>query len=131
MKPESIPRLSAALFFLLLAALLVLTYYPDLPDTKIRVRGEWFRLDYIGHLGFYAALTVSFLVWRAGWRKRVSNKLLIFTLLGGFALGSLTELTQLAVPGRSMNPVDLLYNCLGILAGIMVTRIVSVIKNYR
>jgi VanZ family protein len=110
-------KLFAVLFFTWLAALLALTYYPDFPNLKLRVRDEWFRLDYLGHLGFYAVLTALFLLWRTGWRKKVSLKLLILTILSGFVLGALTELTQLAIPGRSMNPVDLVYNCAGILVG--------------
>ena len=117
MKQKTTTRLPAAVFFTLLAALLILTYYPDMPDARVRVRGEWFRLDYLGHLGFYAALTASFLVWRAGWRKKVPGKLLLLTILAGLVFGIMTEFTQSFVPGRFYNPIDMVYNCAGILAG--------------
>ena len=108
----------AILFFALLAILLVLTYYPDLPDMKVKVNDEWFRLDYIGHLGFYAAIAAAFLTWQAGWRSKIHGKLLFFTILGGIILGIATEYSQLAIPGRSFNPFDMMYNCLGILVGV-------------
>ena len=117
MKPETTTRLSAVVFFALLAALLTLTYYPDLPDARIRVRDEWFRLDYLGHLGFYAALTASFLIWQTGWRKKVPGKLLLLTILAGLVFGVITEFTQSLVPGRFFNLFDMMYNGLGVLAG--------------
>jgi len=119
----------AFLFFTLLGALLALTYYPDLPDVKLRIKDEWFRLDYIGHLGFYAAITASFLIWRAGWRNKIPGKLLIFTLFGGFNLGVGTEISQIAVPGRSFNAFDMAYNCIGILVGV--AAVVAISRNVR
>jgi len=110
-------RFFAVLFFSWLAVLLVLTYWPDLPDIKVRFRGEWFRTDYLGHLGFYTVLTALFLLWRTGWRRKVSTKLLILTIIGGLLLGTLTEITQLFIPDRAMNPTDLVYNSVGILLG--------------
>jgi VanZ family protein len=111
-------NISAILFFLLLATLLVLTFWPDMPDVKIRIRNEWFRLDYTGHLGFYALTTVSFLLWRTGWRGKISLKMAILTIIVGIALGILTEFVQRAVPGRSFNPLDMTYNCLGVIAAV-------------
>jgi uncharacterized membrane protein AbrB (regulator of aidB expression) len=108
----------AIIFFTLLGLLLALTYYPDLPDMKIKVKDEWFRLDYIGHLGFYAAIAAAFLTWRAGWRSKIPGMLLFLTILGGFILGTATEYSQLAIPRRSFNPFDMMYNCLGILVGV-------------
>ncbi len=108
----------AILFFTLLAALLALTYYPDLPDLKVRVKGEWFRLDYIGHLGFYAAISASFITWRTGWRGKIPGILIFFTILAGTVTGIITEFSQLAIPGRSFNPVDMAYNFAGVLVGV-------------
>jgi VanZ family protein len=111
-------KIFGAIFFLWFATLLVLTYYPDFPTLKIRIRHEWFRLDYIGHFGFYAVLTMLFLFWQTGWRQRFRMKLLAITLIAGICLATITELTQFFIPGRTMNPMDLMYNCLGIVAGI-------------
>jgi VanZ family protein len=110
-------KIFAILFFLWLSALLVLTYYPNFPELKVRIRHEWFRLDYLGHFGFYMVLVALFIFWQNGYRQKVPGKLLLLTITGGLLLAALTELTQLVIPGRSMNPFDLIYNCLGIAAG--------------
>jgi VanZ family protein len=117
--------LFAILFFTWLTALLVLTYYPDLPDLKVQVRKEWFRLDYIGHMGFYAGLTALFLTWQAGWRAKIPGRLMLWTILCGIVLGTATELSQLAIPGRSFNPVDMACNYAGTLAGVVVVYALS------
>lgn len=117
--------LFAILFFSLLGALIFLTYYPDMPDMKVRIRNEWFRLDYFGHMGFYAALTASFLIWRTGWRGKVNPLFLLWTIFGGVVLGVVTELTQSFIPGRSSNPVDLIYNIAGILTGAAAVYLIS------
>ena len=112
--------ISAIIFFLLLGTLLTLTYYPNLPDMKVKVNDDWLRLDYVVHLGFYAAIVSSFLVWQAGWRKKISWKLLIPTLLVGLLVGIFTEYTQQSISGRSFNPLDMLYNCVGVVIGAVV-----------
>jgi VanZ family protein len=112
--------ISAILFFTLLAALIALTYWPDMPDVKLRIRHEWIRLDYIGHLGFYAAVAFSFILWRVGWRKKIPLLLLVLTLAAGIALGIVTEYSQQLIPGRSFNPMDMLYNCVGVTVGVVV-----------
>jgi VanZ family protein len=113
-------RLFAILFFTWLAVLLLLTYYPNLPEMKIRVRNDWFRLDYLGHFGFYAGLIALFLTWQAGWRAKIPGRLITWTIIGGLMLGTATEFSQLAIPGRHFNPVDMACNYAGILVGIAV-----------
>ncbi len=39
-------------------------------------------------------------------------------LIGGLVLAIVTEFSQLAIPGRSFNPVDMACNFAGILAGV-------------
>ena len=115
----------AILFFTLLGTLLALTYYPDLPDLKVRIKDEWFRLDYIGHLGFYTAVGASFLIWRTGWRNKIPGLLYFYTISGGIFLGIVTEISQLAIPGRSFNPVDMACNCIGIFVGVAMVYVLS------
>jgi VanZ family protein len=116
----------AVLFFAWLIALLVLTYYPNLPEMKIRVHKDWFRLDYLGHFGFYAGLMILFLRWQAGWRTKISRKLLLLSLFGGLVLGALTEFTQLVIPGRSFNPVDMACNIVGTVVGVVIVYVLSI-----
>jgi VanZ family protein len=112
-------HLLTGLFFVWLIALLVLTYYPDLPETDVRIGDAWFRTDYMGHAGFYGILVLLFLLWQRAYRKFLNKRFIIWTLAGGILLGAFTEVTQHFIPGRSFNPFDLMYNCLGIVCGIV------------
>jgi VanZ family protein len=109
----------AVLFFTWLAALLVLTFYPHLPNMKIRVMDEWFRLDYIGHAGFYAGLSALFLLWQTGWRGRIPGMLIFWTILGITLLGTGNEFVQRGIPGRSFNTIDMACNFAGTIIGVV------------
>ncbi len=108
-------KILAVLFFAWLAALLTLTYWPNMPEVEIK--REWFRTDYLGHFGFYAVLLLLFLLWQKSRKGSLSNAYLLQMVLAGIALGAFTEVTQHMIPGRSLNPIDLMYNCLGTVAG--------------
>jgi VanZ family protein len=108
-------RLLATLFFTWLIALLALTYWPNMPEMDIEEK--WFRTDYLGHFGFYAMLVIFFLLWQRGRNRKVTIRTIVLAGLGGIALGAITEFSQLFIPDRTLNPVDMLFNCLGIVAG--------------
>jgi len=108
----------AAIFFSWLAALLILTYYPNL--TEMNDRNGWFRTDYLGHFGFYAVLVFFYLLWQAARRDGISGTYILQVSLAGIAFGAFTEISQQLIPGRSLNPFDMIYNCLGIIAGAVV-----------
>ena len=110
-------RLLAALFFGWLVALLALTYWPNLGAGNPPDKG--LRTDYIGHFGFYAVLIVFFLLWQRFRGKKISTGYILQVALVGILLGALTEFTQQLVPGRSLNPLDMLFNCTGIVAGAL------------
>lgn len=100
--------------------LLILTFWPNMPDTEVRVGKEWFRTDYLGHAVFYAVLIGLFLLWQHRGKGRTGRRFLVITAAAGLAFGLLTEATQHFIPGRSLNPFDLMYNCIGIISGILV-----------
>ena len=108
-------QLLAALFFAWLTALLALTYWPNMPEVEIKK--EWFRTDYLGHFGFYALLLLFYLLWQKARRGKVTAAFILQSAMAGVVLGGLTEVSQHLVPGRSLNPLDLMFNCLGIVAG--------------
>lgn len=89
------------------------------------IRDEWFRLDYIGHAGFYALLILFFLLWQKSAGKMLRARFILLAATFGILFGALTEATQYFIPGRSVNPFDLMYNCLGIVAGILVYLLVN------
>ena len=108
-------------FYAWLIALLILSYYPKLPTTKIEIGDEIIRLDYIGHLIFYAVLIVLFLLWKADSEFKTSKRIFIFSLLVGLIFASINEILQLFIPERTFNPLDMIYNCLGIILGALFT----------
>lgn len=110
-------KLLAFLFFTWLAALLALTYWPNLHDVEVKVGDEWWRTDYLGHFGFYLLLVLFFLVWQRARGKEVTSNYILMVALAGVAFGAITEFTQQLTPGRSLNPFDMMYNCLGVVAG--------------
>ena len=117
MSPSAKRRFLAALFFAWLIALLALTYWPGLGAAQPPEKG--LRTDYIGHFGFYALLILFFLLWQHFRGKKVTTGYILQVALIGVLLGATTEITQQLVPGRSLNPVDMLFNCLGIAAGAL------------
>ncbi len=49
----------------------------------------------------------------------------VLVVAGVVALGAGIEIAQLYVPGRSSDIVDFMVNCLGVLAGIVLARVLS------
>ena len=120
------------LFWFWLIALLFLTYTPTLPNPKIELDdGQYLRLDYVGHLVFYAVLVVLLFLWKRNYiasRKRVLYGFIVILLVGvGFAI--LNEVFQQYIPGRTYNPLDMFYNALGIVVGVIVAMVVKVTSN--
>jgi VanZ family protein len=105
----------AVFFFAWLIALLALTYWPDMPHIKPDEE-KGFRIDYLGHFGFYTLLLYTFLLWQRFRGRNITVNFITQAVLIGLVLGVSTELTQQFIPGRSLNPLDLMFNCLGIVA---------------
>jgi len=99
------------IFFLVWYSLiLVLSVIPDnSPDTIEIISYEW-RLDYPKHLIVFLPLGFSLLRI-----KPESNILFIFI---GLIVGALPELIQYFIPYRAFNPLDVVSNILGLLAGV-------------
>jgi len=86
---------------------------------KIEMDGFEIRLDYIIHFSAYFILVLLYLLWLG--IKGPGKKILFFLLsvLGGFVISSLIEGIQIFIPGRMYNPVDILYNCVGVTTGVL------------
>ncbi len=106
-------------FWIWLAVLLFLTYFPQLPTAELEIGDEIFRLDYLGHLIFYFVLIVLFILSRLEILYNKFNKLLLFSLFAGIVFATLTELSQKYIPGRTYNIFDLVYNCMGVFLGLV------------
>ena len=103
--------LSRAGFALCLVAICVLSLLPseEMPDVRLS--------DKIGHLVAYGALAVLALL---SYRRRTARWPTFWALI---ALGTLLELAQLWVPGRSSELLDLAMNYLGVIAGVIGMRL--------
>ncbi len=112
-----------ARYFLVLWILLIILFssLPRLPEINIKTDNFSLRVDYIIHLLEYGSLTFfTILTFAPAEVKLLARKVLIvFISLLFFAMAD--EFHQLIIPGRSFNPVDLIFNVLGIMGGIIIT----------
>ncbi|MCD4769226.1 MAG: VanZ family protein [Bacteroidales bacterium] len=110
-------------YFLVLWIILIILFssLPKLPDINIKTDNFSLRIDYIIHLLEYGSLTFfTILTFAPAEVKLVARKVLIvFISLLLFAMAD--EFHQLIIPGRTFNPVDLLFNALGIIGGTIIT----------
>jgi VanZ family protein len=84
----------------------------------VNIDSNWIRIDYLEHFFVFFVLTILFLV--GYFNPAGKNKLSRFLPLSGIILyGLLSELVQLAVPGRAFNMVDFYYNLGGITGGVV------------
>jgi VanZ family protein len=101
----------------------VVSSLPNIPTQEINIWDEPFRLDYLEHFGVFYILSAIYVAWKAdkksvfSFRKHFSSLL----LLGIFAI--LDEIHQIWIPGRAYNPLDLIYNLSGLIAGILLTKL--------
>ena len=51
-------------------------------------------------------------------QKEISKGIIVFSLLLGLLLGIADELHQIYIPSRRFNPVDMTYNCIGVITGV-------------
>ena len=81
--------------------------------------GSIFRLDYLEHFAVFFILG-SLYVLRTKLQLKISEISLLITY------ATFTETIQLIVPGRTFNPMDLVYNILGLIFSIT---LINKIKN--
>lgn len=110
-------------FWFCLTLILIVSSVPKLPDPSIELQSFdlIIRIDYILHFLQYAILGGLFVLWQGLRNKEFTNRTLIITLFIGIAFASLDEYHQLYIPGRRFNPVDMFYNCLGVISGLTLT----------
>lgn len=116
-------KVFAISFWLWLAIILFITLVPQSHKVIKTNSNSFFRLDYTIHFFVYFSLSVLFIFWRINQWFRISTKELIWYVLAGIAVCSITELLQLYIPGRTFNKIDLLFNIFGILTGIISTKL--------
>lgn len=109
-------RIFRILFYVWMAALLLLSSLPNIGKPEVEWLSDFtIRLDYLFHFGAYGLLTLLYcLVYFFKEQKfflRHRMKLAFLLLM----LATADEFHQLLIPGRTFNPLDLLFNTLGVL----------------
>ena len=107
-----------AFFWIWLIFILVISSTPKLPDLKLQLDESVIRIDYIIHFIEYFLLVGFFLIWRIKINLNPTILIILLTLLIGMATGLVDEFHQKIITGRTYNPIDMLSNFLGVIAGV-------------
>ena len=106
-------------FWLWLFFILVISSTPNLPDLKFNIDESTIRIDYAIHFIEYFLLVSFFLIWRIKINLNPTILIILLTLLIGMATGFVDEFHQKIITGRTFNPIDMLSNFLGVIAGVV------------
>jgi len=95
----------------------VIFYLSSIPD--LRLQGELASFDFVlrklGHVSVFAILMIF-------WKLNIKNTLIAVGLTLAYAI--IDELHQAVVPGRNGTAIDVLIDCIGILVGLWVYRVI-------
>lgn len=95
----------------------IIFYLSSIPDLSLK--GELASLDFVlrklGHVSVFAILMIF-------WKLNTKNTLLAAGLTLVYAI--IDELHQVVVPGRNGTAFDVLIDCIGILVGLWVYRVI-------
>lgn len=120
LKKETLRTFWGILFVGWSIAIIILSLIPDEELARMGVDNERFRWDYIQHFAVFMLLAMIYLIWRkddAG-VKRISIMLIVC-----ISLASISEFSQLLIPSRNFNYIDLLCNLAGLPFGILAVRL--------
>ncbi len=105
-------------FWVWLLIILGMSSTPNLPDLKLNIDESTIRIDYAIHFIEYFLLVSFFLIWRIKNNLNPTIIIILLTLLIGMAIGFVDEFHQKIIIGRTFNPIDMLSNFLGVIAGV-------------
>ncbi|MCK5776717.1 MAG: VanZ family protein [Bacteroidales bacterium] len=97
----------------------ILSSLPNIPSQKINIWDEPFRLDYIEHFGVFIIWASFLVIWKMTNIEKFSVKTHIWFVLGTLLFAAADEIHQIWIPGRTFNPLDLIYNVSGLLMGYL------------
>ncbi len=110
------------IFWLWLIFIAIVSSLPNIPTQEINIWDEPFRLDYLEHFGVFAILLGVFVLWKSDENGLFYVKKHYLFVLGLLLFAIIDEVHQLWIPGRSYNPLDLIYNLLGSISGMYLIR---------
>jgi len=109
-------KLFRAIFWVWALVIFILSSLPNIPTQKVNIWDEPFRLDYLEHFGVFAILGGLFVVWKMDHSLRFNIKNNWYFIAAIFLFAVIDEVHQIWVPGRTFNPLDFIYNMLGLVA---------------
>lgn len=107
------------LFWLWGFTIFVLSSLPNIPTQKINIWDEPFRLDYLEHFGVFAIWGTSFIIWKSSTIGVFMFKKYWGAIISIILFACADEIHQIWIPGRTFNPLDLIYNVLGLCASFV------------
>ncbi|MEA1898938.1 MAG: VanZ family protein [Bacteroidota bacterium] len=113
-------RLLKILFWFWLALIFIVSSIPYLSVPGFKFELVFFRSDYILHWFQYSVLIGLFVVWRSKIKSEFNRRIGFSALLLGIFLASIDETHQIFIPGRHFNPIDMVYNYLGVFTGLLI-----------
>jgi len=108
------------LFILWALLLIIVSVYPY-SDKDIFEGESHFRWDYLEHLVAYLVLGGLYIIWRSNADFTIKTIELVFLFSVTCLFSILIEYVQVLIPGRSFNFIDMFYNAVGVLSGILIT----------
>lgn len=112
------------LFWIWLITIFTLSCLPSIPAQQINIWNEPFRLDYLEHFLVFGGLAVLFTIWKSNENGTFNLKRYTFSIFLLFGFASVSEMCQILIPGRSFNPLDLIYNILGLISFLIVSPVI-------
>lgn len=105
-------RLQTVYFIVWFSLILIVSVIPDHSPDTLKINIYELRLDYIKH--FFVYLPLGFFL------LSLQKKGIVLSLVLGILVISIPEIAQYYIPYRAFNPIDLLSNAVGLLAGIVI-----------
>ncbi len=109
------------IFLIWAIVLIVLNVIPNFtPESLTKENSDFIRTDYIQH--FLSFLGLPLLYFLSGKRTVVDRYItnIHIIILTGIIFAAMTECLQIFVPGRAFNPVDMILNISGLVAGVII-----------
>jgi len=116
-------KLFKYLFWCWLILLLIASSIPNIPVPDKKIIGP-LQSDYFIHFFEYFVLALLFVLWKKTTTYKPVSLGIIWLI--GSAIASLDEVHQLWIPERTFNPIDLVFNSIGILSGLILTNLMLI-----
>jgi VanZ family protein len=113
-------KLFRLLFWVWGLTIFILSSLPNIPTQEINVWNEPWRLDYVEHFAVFAFWGVLYIIWQTPKNGSFELKKHFLPIFLTVLFAGADEIHQIWIPGRAFNPLDLIYNILGLMASFAI-----------